>query len=83
MAKPNKQATVPKEARQAKVIKKLKKEENWLKWGMLAALLVILLLLLFIGYATDWTRGFKTASTDTPLTTNLDSAKTGANAPTN
>jgi hypothetical protein len=65
-----------KEAKQARTIQSLKEKENWMKWGLVAALIIILLLLLFIGYATDWTRGIKTTSSTTPLSANLDSGKT-------
>lgn len=81
MAQTAKHTASNKEAKQAKAIQNLKKKENWMKWGLIAALIIILLLLLFIGYATDWTRGFKTAS-DTPLSTSLDSTKSGATTPT-
>lgn len=65
------QATT-KELRQKKLIDHLRKEENWMKWGILAALIVVLLLLLFIGYVTDWTAGLKSGST--PLSSTLDTS---------
>jgi hypothetical protein len=70
-------------SRQKKVIQKLKKKENWMKWALAVALIIILLLLLFIGYATDWTMGLRKDAATTSIGT--DSLKTesdaGATAP--
>lgn len=75
MAKAAVHGTV-KEARQKKLIERLKKEDNLLKWGLLAAGIIILLLLLFIGYATDWTAGLRKQSLSDTGDISLDTAKT-------
>ncbi len=64
-------------SRQKKLIQQLKKKENWMKWALVASLIVILLLLLFIGYATDWTTGLRKDAATTPISTDLDSSKSG------
>lgn len=74
--------TTTKELRQKKLIDRLKKEENWMKWGLFGALIIILLLLLFIGYATDWMAGLRKDSSVTPLSSTLDSTTQGADAGT-
>ncbi len=60
--------------RQKKLIERLRKKENWLKWGLIGALILIILLLLFLGYVTDWGMGLKKAtsplSSDSSQTTN-------------
>lgn len=71
-----------KELRQKKLIDRLRKEENWMKWGLFGALIIILLLLLFIGYATDWMAGLRKDSSVTPLSSTLDSTTQGADAGT-
>ena len=42
-----------------KTISRLQEKERWMKWLLITAVIVILLLLLFLGYATDWTRGLR------------------------
>ena len=74
--------TDEKNKRLQKALKKLKKKEHWMKWGLIAAIIIILLLLLFLGYATDWARGLHKAST-TPLATGLDSQSTAADESSN
>ena len=69
-------------SRQKKIIQQLKKKENWMKWALVASLIVILLLLLFIGYVTDWTTGLRKDTATTPISTDLDSSKTGAGSDT-
>lgn len=63
--------------RQSNLIHHLKKEETVMKWALVAAGIIILLLLLYIGYATDWMKGLKTDSDTNPVSTSLDSSKTG------
>ncbi len=63
--------------RQKKLIERLRKKENWLKWGLIGALILIILLLLFLGYVTDWGMGLK--KTTTPVTG--DSSQTGGTTP--
>ncbi len=54
------------DTRQKKLIERLRKKENWMKWGLIGALILIILLLLFLGYVTDWGAGLK--KTTTPIT---------------
>jgi cytoskeletal protein RodZ len=78
MAQKTKRASAAKsQERQAVLVDRLKRKEQMMKWAIIAAVVIILLLLLLLGYATDWTRGLHkdSATTSTPLSSSLDSAK--------
>jgi cytoskeletal protein RodZ len=77
-------ADLQKEQRnEQRMITRMVKNEQFMKWLLIGVIILLLLLILFAGYATDWLRGLSKDSTSgTDGVTTTQDAATGADGTT-